>query len=211
MLGDLSRARITLSTAQILRKPILLAIVLVFGGSLVVTASLWSEGSLAHETIEWIGVLLIFACIFGRAWCSLYIGGRKNSALVTVGPYSLVRNPLYVFSVIGAAGVGAQLGSIVCALIAGAFAWLVLHFVVLQEEKNLARAYGAAYRDYAARVPRYLPRFSQFRDVAVVEVHVARVRRTFIDACVFLLAMPAAEVVEYLQKIGLIPVLFHLP
>ena len=38
--------------------------------------------------IEWAGIVLIVACILGRTWASLYIGGRKIDALVMDGPYS---------------------------------------------------------------------------------------------------------------------------
>ncbi len=51
------------------------------------------------------GITAIFVAIAGRAWVLLYIGGRKNSELVTYGPYSITRNPLYVFSLTGITGV----------------------------------------------------------------------------------------------------------
>ena len=77
----------------------------------------WSPA--VHETMRWLGAGLIFVCISGRTWCSLYIGGRKNHELVTTGPYSVSRNPLYVFSIIGAIGIGAQFGAVSVAILAG--------------------------------------------------------------------------------------------
>ena len=55
-------------------------------------------------------------------WSSLYIAGRKGRELVTVGPYSTCRNPLYFFSIVGAAGMGAQSGSLTLGLICGMIA-----------------------------------------------------------------------------------------
>ena len=81
------------------------------------TGSTGTNGT--HEMIEWFGIFAILLCIFGRTWTSLYIGGRKNRALLTKGPYSVVRNPLYVFSILGAAGAGAQLGSVISSVIIG--------------------------------------------------------------------------------------------
>ncbi len=63
-----------------------------------------STGSL-HEYIEAFGISLIVAAIIGRMWCTLYIGGRKSAEIVQSGPYSVTRNPLYVFSSIGAVGI----------------------------------------------------------------------------------------------------------
>ena len=70
----------------------------------------------AHEFIEIAGIVLVFACIFGRMWSILYVGSKKNKELVTSGPYSMTRNPLYFFSCIGAVGVGLMYGSVVVAL-----------------------------------------------------------------------------------------------
>ena len=41
---------------------------------------------------------MILICILGRTWATLYIGGQKQRELVTKGPYSVVRNPLYLFT-----------------------------------------------------------------------------------------------------------------
>jgi protein-S-isoprenylcysteine O-methyltransferase Ste14 len=51
-----------------------------------------------HEFLEMAGVSLALLCVAGRMWSSLYIGSRKNRELVTAGPYSITRNPLYFFS-----------------------------------------------------------------------------------------------------------------
>ena len=163
------------------------------------------------DAIEWVGRGLIVICILGRTWCSLYIGGRKTSRLVMTGPYSVSRNPLYVFSIIGAVGIGAQLGAVSVALLAGVFAWIVHILVVEQEERLMLASHGETFRDYAARVPRFLPRLSGWKNVEVLEVRPRAVVTTFFDACFFLAAIPLAEVFEHFQRTGIIPVLLTLP
>lgn len=169
-----------------------------------------SDGTL-HELIEWIGIVLIVTCILGRTWASLYIGGRKIEDLVTIGPYSTMRNPLYFFSILGAAGVGAQVGSIVVALVCGLIAYVVFYVVVLQEEKVLIDRYGDTFRRYMARVPRFIPHPRLWTDEPTLTIRPPRVLMTFADALLFLLAVPLAEGFEYLQEAGVIPVLFLLP
>ena len=205
------RSPIDLAYVQHIRKAVLLALVLASIAVVVLGESRWPGGTTAHEATEWAGLALIVLCILGRTWSSLYIGGRKVHSLVTTGPYSVSRNPLYVFSIIGAAGVGAQFGSVIAALAAGFAAWLVFHLVVLKEERVLTEKFGNAYRRYLAEVPRFFPRFSLWRDVAFIEVKPRDVLRTFVDATVFLIAIPIVEGFEYLHELGALPVLFHLP
>jgi hypothetical protein len=112
---------------------------------------------------------------------------------------------------LGAAGAGAQLGSVVLALAAGLAAFAVFYVVVLKEEQALVSHHGNIYRQYLAEVPRFLPNLSLWQDVATVSVRPTLIRRTFVDACVFLLAIPLAEVAEYLHELGLLPAFLHLP
>jgi steroid 5-alpha reductase family enzyme len=161
--------------------------------------------------IEWVGFFLIVVCILGRTWSSLYIGGRKIEELVQTGPYSVMRNPLYFFSILGATGVGAQSGSVLIALICGLIALVVFRVVVGQEEKVLIDRYGDTYRAFMARVPRFFPKPSLWADDATLTIRPPRVVMTFADALVFLLAIPIAEGFEHLQDIGVLPVLLTLP
>jgi protein-S-isoprenylcysteine O-methyltransferase Ste14 len=206
-----SGSLVALGTIQTARKAILFVTVLLGIGLVVIADSRWPSGNPVHETIEWIGISCIVFAIVGRTWCSLYIGGRKTRTLVAVGPYSVCRNPLYAFSIIGGAGVGAQLGSFTLAVVAGAIAWLVFFLVALKEEDALTAAFGESYRRYIERVPRFLPRWRLWRDVETLEIRPRAVLMTFVDACVFLVAIPIAEGFELLHDTGVLPVLFRLP
>jgi protein-S-isoprenylcysteine O-methyltransferase Ste14 len=206
-----SQRSINLTSVQSIRKGVLLAFIVAGIGFVLVGDSRWPSGSFLHEGIEFLGLALIVLCICGRMLCTLYIGGRKIEKLVTDGPYSAVRNPLYSLSIVGAAGAGAQLGSITLALATGAVAWLVFLLVVLKEEQVLLGRFGKTYEEYVARVPRLLPDFSLWREAEKVEVNPRLVRITALDASIFLLSIPLAEGFEYLHDIGLLPTLISLP
>ncbi|HYW59229.1 MAG TPA: isoprenylcysteine carboxylmethyltransferase family protein [Xanthobacteraceae bacterium] len=205
----LAPAGVDIGAVQTIRKLFLLLSVATLGTLFVFGAPRWS--SRTQEAIEWIGLGLIFVCIVGRTWCALYIGGRKNCELVRIGPYSICRNPLYVFSVIGAVGAGAQFGAFSVAILAGLIAGVIHVLVVRQEERLMLSEHGDIYRRYVAEVPRFLPRFSLWTDVEVLEVRPRTVVTTFVDACFFLAAVPIAESFEYFQQLGYLHVFLRLP
>lgn len=76
--------------------------------------------------------------------------------LVTAGPLSRTRNPVYLGTVAAAAGEALAFRSVVLAVYAAAL-WGVYHLlVVYREEPELRAALGEAYEDYAERVPRWI-------------------------------------------------------
>lgn len=199
-----------IAKVQSIRKLALTALVLVAVVACAVTASKHTVGGPTHETIEWIGIVLMFVCIAGRSWTSLYIGGRKITQFVTIGPYSVTRNPLYFFSVLGAVGAGAQFGSFISSAFAGVTVWTVFYVVILREERVLADRYGDEFRSYKARVARFIPNPRLWRDIPTMLVMPSRALRTFADGMFLLLSIPVAESIERLQHLGILPVLFRM-
>ncbi|MBB4002705.1 MAG: isoprenylcysteine carboxylmethyltransferase family protein [Aurantimonas endophytica] len=190
------------------RKLALFAILVGAFMALLFVGSAWPEE--IHETIEVVGLGLIVVGIAGRIWCTLYIGGRKAAEIVAEGPYSISRNPLYVFSSIAAGGAGAATGSIVLGLVFMVGCAAAFRVVILREEAYLREAFGASFDSYVARVPRFFPDISLFRDVPKITVDMALVYRTMGDGLVFFAAMPFFETVEMLQAGGYLPVLLRL-
>ena len=80
------------------------------------------------------------------------------SELVVRGPYRHVRNPMISGVIAVLLGEAALFGSLAL------LAWAVVVFAInavyfpLVEEPDLRRRFGAAYDEYAARTPRWLPR-----------------------------------------------------
>jgi len=157
-----------------------------------------------HEGVEAFGLALIIIAIVGRGWCSLYIGGRKKAEIVDRGPYSVTRNPLYVFSFIGAFGIGAQTGSLVIGAVFAAATFLVFLRTVGREEAWLAANFGDHYAAYRQRTPRFWPNPRLWRDAEELTIRPAFFVRTLRDGLTFLAAIPVMEGIERLQAAGLI-------
>jgi protein-S-isoprenylcysteine O-methyltransferase Ste14 len=193
---------------QTARRAILAVLVVAAMGMLVFVGSVHDE--LTHERIETLGLVLIVIGIGGRLWATLYIGGRKASEVVSTGPYSVTRNPLYLFSSIAAAGVGAQTGSYTVACLFMLTTAALFHVVALREERFLAATLGDLYLAYKARVPRFWPNPFLYRDAAEVTFQTRRLRVTLLDGLMFLLAIPVLEAIETAQDSGAVQTLVKL-
>ena len=200
-----------LATVQKLRKVAVGLALLGLIALSVVSQSIGGVDGRWHETVETIGLAAIVLSIVGRAWCTLYIGGRKKAEIVDRGPYSISRNTLYVFSFIGAFGVGSQSGSLVIAAAFVAAAILVFNLTVRREEAFLLREFGEAYAAYRARTPRFWPRFSLWRDTDELTIRPSLFLLTIRDGLVFLLAIPLFELIDAGQAMHVLGVAIHLP
>ena len=181
---------------------VLLLLFVIFGSS--------ADGpqGMAAELAELLGFALLVAATLWRIWCALFIAGSKNAELATAGPYSIVRNPLYLGNLLGAVGFGfAVQMPLLALLLALAFA-LFYPAVVANEERNLAARFGERYSQYCARVPRWLPDWSRYEEAATVTVSPRRVRAAIFDAMWFLWAFALWEFVEELHQLNLLPTLF---
>ena len=81
-----------------------------------------------------------------------------HGALVTTGPYAVVRHPFYVsLGVLLAAG-GLALGSLSGTALGIVFFAAAALWRAALEDRALARALGGEFEEYRARVPALLPR-----------------------------------------------------
>jgi protein-S-isoprenylcysteine O-methyltransferase Ste14 len=82
---------------------------------------------------------------------------KKDRELATSGPYARARNPLYFGSAILAGGFMIAGNSIWGAILAAAYFGIFYYFVMRNEEQGLRKHFGAAFDEYAARVPLFFP------------------------------------------------------
>lgn len=78
------------------------------------------------------------------------------TTLVTTGPFSFFRNPIYLADVLilfGVAEITTNIWFVIGALV---FGLMVTWFAILPEERHLERRFGQAYLDYKAKTRRWL-------------------------------------------------------
>ena len=92
----------------------------------------------------------------GESW-RIGVDEGERTALVTSGPFAIVRNPIFAAMLPASLGLAMVVPNVL-ALVAVAALWIALQIQVrLVEEPYLLRAHGEAYRGYAARVGRFIP------------------------------------------------------
>lgn len=109
----------------------------------------------APRSLAW-GVPVSLAGLALRAWAAGHLA--KNQRLATTGPYAYTRNPLYLGTLVVAAGLAIAARSAELALLFAAVFVLVYLPVIVLEEQHLATLFPD-YAGYAARVPAILPRW----------------------------------------------------
>jgi protein-S-isoprenylcysteine O-methyltransferase Ste14 len=206
-----SCGRSSITRVESTRKKILLIAICLGVVIIALSDSAYPRSSAVYDAVRWFGLGLIIMCILGRTWSSLYVAGRKTVELVTDGPYSIMRNPLYFFSILGTAGVGALGGSVLLALVGACVGLLVFWMVTQQEERRLLERHGQPYADYLKRVPRFVPNPRLWRDKETLTIRQSRVLMTFADALLFLMAVPLMTACRLLQTKELLPVLVSFP
>ena len=185
-----------------------LAVVAVF--FLMFSSSRWEETSPLITTMLFtVGMLLVAVASLGRMWCSVYIAGYKDRTLITAGPYSMSRNPLYFFSMLGALGVG-------CCTEAFTFPVLILlamalyyPLVIRKEERRLQEYFGNAFSDYVQRVPVFFPKLALFRERDTYTVNPRAYRRHMFSALWFVWLVGLIELAEGLKEIGWLRSFWH--
>lgn len=185
---------------------VILAFVLAF-----FTKALIPYESTIHEFTDFLGYLLIAICALGRLYSTAFLGGHKNENLITYGAFSVVRNPLYFFSLLGMIGIALISGHVLIMIGVPIIFIIMYHYLISREEEFLLKTFGQPYQDYIDSTPRLIPNLSLYNAPESVEVVPKYLNKAFKDAIWWFAAFPLFEVAEYLHESNLIPPLFVMP
>ena len=139
----------------------LAVIFIAFSGTFAAIAASFLPGGTRRDGLVLFADLLATAGLAYSVWGLAYL--RRSFSiipearrLVTGGPYSLSRHPVYLGEITTAIGVNLATGGWLSGL-------AVVYFIVCElmrmgwEERVLAQSFPGEYPEYARRVPRYLP------------------------------------------------------
>jgi len=127
----------------------------------LVVAAVTFRWETERDVLMWsVALTLVGLGMVLRTWAQQHLHHRLRVPLqlTQTGPYSLIRNPLYIGNTLIC--VGATFAAELLWMVPVTLAWcLVLYSVVVRYEESVLRAnYGRDYQSYAASVPRWTPR-----------------------------------------------------
>ncbi|HSF94478.1 MAG TPA: isoprenylcysteine carboxylmethyltransferase family protein [Thermohalobaculum sp.] len=114
--------------------------------------------------LVWAGAGLVLAALALMGWAVLafrrarttIVPRERPSALVAAGPYRFSRNPIYLADLAILAGAALILRAPVALVLLVPFQQVLLRLFILPEEAVLEQDLGQPYRDFKARVRRWL-------------------------------------------------------
>jgi protein-S-isoprenylcysteine O-methyltransferase Ste14 len=107
------------------------------------------------------GAVVMFAGEWLRLWAAGHL--RKNKQLTTTGPYSYVKNPLYIGTLLITIGYSAMAQNIY--ILIGGFVWFFIYYAPYkkkQENEKLVGSFGPAWTVFDNAVPDYFPRLTPY-------------------------------------------------
>jgi protein-S-isoprenylcysteine O-methyltransferase Ste14 len=118
-----------------------------------------------------VGFAVIFTGELIRFWGVSIVGAETRTTgavggtfLITNGPFSYVRNPLYVGNMMLYAGVGIMSMALFPWMLLVAISWFYLQYylIVTREEEYLAATFGGEFEEYRKNVRRFVPRLTPY-------------------------------------------------
>lgn len=192
-----------------LRIPLLrLVFILVIFVAVFVRPS-WDVESTIAFVVEDIGYVFLLTGLIIRIWCTFYIGGRKTIELITTGPYSICRNPLYIGTFALSIGIGLCFENLLILLLALVIIIPVHIIVIIMEETHLETVFGEQYRMYKQKVSRFWPNLANYNSPDMLQVNIHAIRKIAFDTVGVLLLPEIEDLLELLHRQGIIPVLWH--
>jgi len=112
----------------------------------------------------WIGFIVTLGGLLFSVWARKYLGKNWSQAvtikddhqLITTGPYSLVRHPIYTGLILGFVGTSIAVGE-VRGLISDILVSAVLLYKLRLEDKWLIEQFGESYKLYIQKVSALIP------------------------------------------------------
>lgn len=166
------------------------------------------QHSAMEFALESFGYVLLMGGMGLRIWATLYIGGKKSSELVRLGPYSICRNPLYLGTLLIMTGVAFLFASLPMLLAILMLFVPVTLATIREEERHLEQIFGQEYCDYRRQTRRLWPSLAKYASPKHLEVSTYAIARVATEAASILLIPLAEDLLDLLRTHGIMTALW---
>jgi protein-S-isoprenylcysteine O-methyltransferase Ste14 len=182
-----------------------------FGIATALSVPIFDKGSVADFCFSMGGWICFSAGTLFRWWATLYIGGMKQRALASEGPYSICRNPLYLGTLLLTLSIAFFLHSLTFAVGVLIALPIYLSITVPWEEAQLTRVFGDEFAQYRTRVPKFIPNFKLLASQPVISVRLSGLSAEFRNALYWMWIPFLAQYAAHVRLEPWWPATFHLP
>ena len=199
------------SIIEKIRVPLTKFLGVVFIVLVILSRSAWEESvPIVTSILFFTSIILVAIASLGRLWCSLYIAGYKTKVLITKGPYTISRNPLYFFSLLGAIGVGFGTETFIFPVIILIVYSIYYPFVIKSEEVKLHAIYGKEFEMYMDTTLGFFPKISKLVEPDKYIVNPVIFRKHIFSALWFVWIIAIFELIEELHELGWLTSIFKV-
>ena len=138
------------------------------------------------------------------------VGTQKLKHLITTGPYSLCRNPLYFFSMILGVGFGFCTQTFSMPLLIMSVLTLLYHVQIKREERRLLLRFGPQYDLYRAKVPSFFPSCRHYTEPEEIKISPRLLKKGLFGIAFLLILIGALQLLNGLHQSGILPILFRI-
>ena len=143
--------------------------------------------------LDYIALFMLWFAAIGRLYTTFFI--NKSEELSTTNIYSLVRNPLYVFSLIGVIGLTLISRKIFIILVIPILYICIYNSLINREELFLQTRFGDQFLRYKSMIPRWIPSFKHYNfNHEVTCNNVARINSALRDSIWWLVGYVAIKI-----------------
>ena len=150
-----------------------------FGAASLLSWPMVRDNSLLQYSFTVVAWVTFVTGVAFRWWATLHVAGRKGDCVVSSGPYSICRNPLYLGTFLITLAIAFYLQSATFAAGMAVTCLFYLGVTVRDEERYLRERFGDTYVRYCEEVPRFLPRLRKPDSPPLIDVSALGLKKEF--------------------------------
>jgi protein-S-isoprenylcysteine O-methyltransferase Ste14 len=164
-----------------------------------------------YYVLKLLAWLLFAAGALLRWWSTLYVAGKKSRSLISEGPYSITRNPIYLGTLLLTLSVAVLSQSLFLSVAVILVGTLYVELTVRDEERTLWTIHKDTFRDYCERVPRFFPNWRLFSVTPTVEVYAEGLKAELKRTCRWMWIPLLCDILTQCRCESWWPIWFRLP